>query len=175
MKAKTTRTLLMAGTVIGGLMYFSQTAKAQDTRLQTMTTENRMLYNTKEELAQQVTSASNEFATQAGLENQLRNTERTLRQKENEKAALDQLIQQKLANGTWASANDLNSDPAFLNLPIFQRANEFKNRVEPLQNALADQSRLATEISSLATGVTSLVNSNIRSNSYRINNFSQVI
>lgn len=175
MKAKTVRTLLMTGTIIGGVMYFSQTAKAQDTKLQTMTTENRMLYNTKEELAQQVTGASNEFAIQAGLENQLRNTEATLRQKKSEKAALDQLIQQKLANGTWASAEDLASDPAYLNLPIMQRVNDYKNKVEPLNDALADQSRLATEIASLTTGVTSLVNSNFRSGSYRINNFSQVI
>ena len=78
MKAKTARTLLMAGTIIGGVMYFSQTAKAQDTRLQTMTTENRMLYNTKEQLAQQVTDATNEFNRQAGLESAMSTAARDL-------------------------------------------------------------------------------------------------
>ena len=78
MKAKTARTLLMAGTIIGGVMYFSQTAKAQDTRLQTMTTENRMLYNTKEQLAQQVTDATNEFNRQAALESAMSTAARDL-------------------------------------------------------------------------------------------------
>ena len=79
MKAKTARTLLMAGTIIGGVMYFSQAAKAQDTRLKAMTTENRMNYNTKEQLAQQVTGASNEFAAQSMLEADLNRVDNQLR------------------------------------------------------------------------------------------------
>lgn len=169
MKAKTVRTLLMAGTIIGGVMYFSQTAKAQGTRLKTMTTENRMLYNTKEQLAQQVTGASNEFATQAQLEAQLKTVKDALRINTEIKESLEQTIQQKLADGIWATAED-----AAKTIPpgasIMDRARLYGNMVEPLETA-QDELRFRTQlVTSLSTQLEALVDQNQRSGAYRANN-----
>lgn len=169
MKAKTARTLLMAGTIIGGVMYFSQTAKAQDTRLQTMTTENRMLYNTKEQLAQQVTGASNEFATQAVIEGDLYRLENSVRTKRERIALLETTIKQKLADGTWATAQDAvkTLSPG---ASLLDRANAFKNMVEPLEAAQEELSTLQSEITSLHSQLRTKVAANQRSLSYRMNN-----
>ena len=104
MKAKTARTLLIAGTIIGGVMYFSQTARAQSTRLQTMTTENRMLYNTKEQLAQQVTGAEQEFVAQSRIEGDLVKAFSDLNVALNNYASVsDALINYDLADSTGAA------------------------------------------------------------------------
>ena len=169
MKAKTARTLLMAGTIIGGVLYFSQTAKAQDTRLKTMTTENRMLYNTKEQLAQQVTGASNEFAAQAKLEGELTNLENSVRTRRERIASLETTIQQKLADGTWATAQDAvkTLSPG---ASMADRRNAYQNMVEPLENAQEELSTLQSEITSLHSQLRTKVADNQRSGAYRLNN-----
>ena len=169
MKAKTVRTLLMAGTIIGGVMYFSQAAKAQDTRLKTMTTENRMLYNTKEQLAQQVTGASNEFAAQAKLEGELNTVEDALRMNRAIKESTEQAIQQNLANGTWATAEDA-AKTLGPGASMLDRANAFKNMVEPLETAQAELDFRTRLVTSLSTQLERLVNENQRSGDYRRNN-----
>lgn len=169
MKAKTARTLLMAGTIIGGVMYFSQAAKAQDTRLKAMTTENRMNYNTKEQLAQQVTGASNEFAAQSMLEADLNRVDNQLRVNRVMKESTEQAIQQNLANGTWATAEDAvkTLGPG---ASMLDRANAFKNMVEPLEAAQADLQRLTPLVATLEAELERLVNQNQRSGDYRRNN-----
>ena len=173
MKAKTARTLLMAGTIIGGVLYFSQTAKAQDTRLKTMTTENRMLYNTKEQLAQQVTGASNEFAAQAFIERDLITLENSVRTRREQIALLETTIQQKLADGTWAEADVIANDPAYAHimaLPYFDRINAFNNIYFPLVEAREELSTLQSEITSLHSQLRTKVADNQRSGDYRRNN-----
>ena len=170
MKAKTARTLLMAGTIIGGVLYFSQTAKAQDTRLKTMTTENRMLYNTKEQLAQQVTGASNEFAAQGLIERDLITLENSVRTRRERIALLETTIQQKLADGTWMTAEDVTNDPAIMNLPYHDRINAFNNIYFPLIDAQEEVSTLQSELTSLHSQLRTKVADNQRSWTYRRDN-----
>ena len=164
MKAKTARTLLMAGTIIGGVMYFSQTARAQTA----MTTENRMLYNTKEELAQQVTSANNEFAAQARIEGDLYRLENSVRTRRERIALLETTIEQKLADGIWMTAERASIENP--NASPFELADIYKNKVEPLTTAQEELSTLQSEITSLHSQLRTKVADNQRSNAYRMRN-----
>lgn len=148
MKPKTARTLLMAGTIIGGVMYFSQTAKAQDTRLQTMTTENRMLYNTKEQLAQHVTNAGQEFNIQRKSEEALSKAINDLGNTIiNYRAASDALINHK------ETLERLNTETSVKNAWTTYHG----------------------RLTSLLSDVNRLMNDNQRSSDYWVNNYSQVI
>ena len=143
MKAKTARTILIAGTIIGGVMYFSQTAKAQSTRYQTVSAENRVLRSSKMELAQQVTNAEQEFLTQAQIEGELRTAVNQLSvELDNYKQVSDALINRRdmlEENGVVGPATD---------------AWSFLNR----------------DVTSLQSTVNRLAQDNSRSMTYRNNN-----
>ncbi len=158
----------MAGTVIGGVMYFSQTAKAQDTRLQTMTTENRMLYNTKEELAQQVTSANNEFAAQALLESDLKRVDNLIRQNTIKRKNLYNEIKEKMNNETWMTAE--RASLVYSDASPFELADIYKNKVEPLMRAVEEHNGLVPLIESLNNELETVITKNQRSNAYRMRN-----
>ena len=154
----------MAGTIIGGVMYFSQTAKAQ----KTMTTKNRMLYNTKEELAQQVTSANDEFAAQALLESDLKRVDNLIRQNTIKRNNLYNEIKEKMVNETWMTAD--RASLVYHDASPFELADIYKNKVEPLMRAVEEHNELVPLIESLNNELETLITKNQRSNAYRMRN-----
>lgn len=183
MKAKTTRTLLMAGTVIGGLMYFSQTAQASrrtNVALSDSQEDAALLRTSKAELVRYANKIDEELQEQIRHEANLLDLKRELQEAINDRDTTKDVIARGILSTAMVSTEQMyyyglftqTFNPAVVSNgdigKTYPKWAAWSSETNKLRN---QQSRIDDIIlPQLATNASNLINRNQRSASFRANN-----
>ena len=183
MKAKATRTLLMAGTVIGGLMYFSQTAQASrrtSVALSDSQDDAALLRASKAELVRYANKIDEELQEQIRHEANLLDLKRELQEAINDRDTTKDVIARGILSTDMVSTEQMyyygiftqTFNPATVDVSIIKTAYPKWSRWETETNRLKNQQSRIDDIilPQLATNASNLINRNQRSASFRANN-----
>ena len=183
MKAKATRTLLMAGTVIGGLMYFSQTAQASrrtSVALSDSQDDAALLRASKAELVRYANKIDEELQEQIRHEANLLDLKRELQEAINDRDTTKDVIARGILSTDMVSTEQMyyyglftqTFNPATVDVSTIKKAYPKWSRWETETNRLKNQQSRIDDIilPQLATNASNLINRNQRSASFRANN-----
>jgi dGTP triphosphohydrolase len=183
MKAKTARTLLMAGTMIGGLMYFSQTAQASrrtSVALSDSQETEALLRTSKAEIVRFANKADEELQEQAIAEAKLLDLKRELQEAIYDRDTTKKAIARGILSTDMVSTEQMyyyglftqTFNPSTVDVTTIKRTYPKWSRWETENNKLRNQQSRIDHIilPQLATNANSFINRNQRSASFRYNN-----
>ena len=170
----------MAGTVIGGLMYFSQTAQASSVALSDSQEDAALLRTSKAELVRYANKIDEELQEQIRHEANLLDLKRELQEAINDRDTTKDVIAREILSTDMVSTEQMyyyglftqTFNPATVDVNTIKRAYPKWSRWETETNRLKNQQSRIDDIilPQLATNASNLINRNQRSASFRANN-----